>query len=397
MRVAHIITRMIIGGAQENTLFNVDDQHYLFGDQVCLMTGHTTGPEGSLERRARDRGLDVKILPELTRNISPLTDWKAVGAIRKALADYRPEIVHTHSSKAGILGRLAASQLSLPTVHTVHGASFHFGQNPLLHYAYRWAERRAAAWCDHFICVCDAMTDQYVAAGVAAREKFTTIYSGMDVGKFLHPTRTASEIRSEYDLAADDIVFCKVARLFHLKGHNYLIEAAAAVAAQVPNVRFLLVGDGILKDQYQARIAELGLTSHFRFVGLVPPDEVTNYLHAADAVVHTSDWEGLARVLPQGLLAGKPIISFDVDGAPEVCIDDQTGILVEHRNTKQLADAMIRLAQDKPLRERLGHNGQHRFTEQFRHENMTAQIRSVYQEVLERRGTASTRARRGMH
>jgi glycosyltransferase involved in cell wall biosynthesis len=241
------------------------------------------------------------------------------------------------------------------------------------------------------------MTDQYVAAGVAPREKFTTIYSGMDVDKFLHPTRTASEIRAEYNLAADDIVFCKVARLFHLKGHNYLIEAAAAVAAQVPNVRFLLVGDGVLKDQYQARIAELGLTSHFRFVGLVPPDEVTNYLHAADAVVHTSDWEGLARVLPQGLLAGKPIISFDVDGAPEVCINDQTGILVEHRNIKQLADAMIRLAQDQPLRERLGHNGQQRFTEQFRHENMTAQIRSVYQEVLERRGTGSTRARSGTH
>lgn len=383
MRVAHIITRMIIGGAQENTLFNVDDQHFRFRDEVCLMTGHTTGPEGSLERRAKDRGLDVRIIPELTRNISPLADWKAVGAIRKMLAEYRPEIVHTHSSKAGILGRLAAHQLGLPTVHTVHGASFHFGQNPLLHHAYRWAERRAANWCDHFICVCNAMTDQYVAAGIAPREKFTTIYSGMDVDKFLHPSRSASEIRQEHNLAADDIVFCKVARLFNLKGHNYLIEAAPAVVAKVPKVRFLLVGDGILKDQYQARIAALGLTDHFRFVGLVPPEAVTNYLHAADAVVHTSDWEGLARVLPQGLLARKPVISFDVDGAPEVCINDETGILVEHRNTAQLADAMIRLAEDQPLRERLGQNGQQRFTEQFRHENMTARIREVYQRVLE--------------
>lgn len=385
MRVAHLITRMIIGGAQENTLFNVDDQHHLFGDEVCLMTGHTTGPEGSLERRAKERGLDVRIIPELTRNISPLTDWKAIGAIRKALSEYRPEMVHTHSSKAGILGRLAAHQLGLPAVHTVHGASFHFGQNPLLHQAYRWAERRAAGWCDRFICVCDAMTDQYVAAGVAPREKFTTIYSGMDVDKFLHPSRTASEIRQEHDLAADDIVFCKVARLFNLKGHNYLIEAAPAVVAKIPKVRFLLVGDGILKDQYQARIAELGLTEHFRFVGLVPPEAVTNYLHAADAVVHTSDWEGLARVLPQGLLAGKPVISFNVDGAPEVCINEQTGILVEHRNTLHLADAIIRLAKDAALRERLGRNGQQRFTEQFRHEHMTAEIRKVYQRVLDKR------------
>ena len=293
--------------------------------------------------------------------------------------------MHTHSSKAGILGRLAAHQLALPAVHTVHGASFHFGQNPLLHHAYRWAERRAAKWCDHFICVCDAMTDQYVAAGVAPREKFTTIYSGMDVDKFLHPSRTASEIRQEHSLAVDDIVFCKVARLFNLKGHNYIIEAAPAIVAKVPKVKFLLVGDGILKDQYQARIAELGLTEHFRFVGLVPPEVVTNYLHAADAVVHTSDWEGLARVLPQGLLAGKPVISFNVDGAPEVCINDETGILVEHRNTAQLADAMIRLAKDRALRERLGHNGQQRFTEQFRHEHMTSEIRKVYQRVLDKR------------
>ena len=189
MRVAHVITRMIIGGAQENTLFNVDDQHHLFGDDVCLLTGHTTGPEGSLERRARERGLNIRILPELARSINPLQDVKALRAIRAALSDFKPELVHTHSSKAGILGRLAACQLRIPAVHTIHGASFHFGQNPLLHLAYRWSERRAARWCDHFITVCDAMIDQYVQAGIAAREKFTTIYSGMDVEKFQSPSR----------------------------------------------------------------------------------------------------------------------------------------------------------------------------------------------------------------
>ncbi len=389
MRIAHVITRMIIGGAQENTLFNVDDQHFLHGDEVCLITGHTHGPEGSLEQRAKARGLDVKILPELARSLNPLHDWKALKAIRRTLADYRPELVHTHSSKAGILGRLAAHQLQIPAVHTIHGASFHFGQNPILHHAYRWSERKAAHWCDHFITVCNAMIDQYVAAGVAPREKFTTIYSGMDVDKFLSPSQSAAEIRAGLDIAPTDIVIGKVARLFHLKGHNYLIEAAAAVAAQVPNVRFLLVGDGVLKDHYQARIAELGLTSHFRFAGLVAPEAVTNYLHAMDAVVHTSDWEGLARVIPQGLLAGKPVISFDIDGAAEVCIHEETGLLVKHRDIEQLSGAMLRLAQDHELRRRLGNNGRHRFTEQFRHENMTARIRDVYQMVLHRRNETS--------
>ena len=380
---------MIIGGAQENTLFNVDDQHYLFGDEVCLLTGHTHGPEGSLEQRAIARGLDVRILPELARSVNPLQDWKALGAIRRALAEYRPQLVHTHSSKAGILGRLAAHQLGLPAVHTVHGASFHFGQNPLLHHAYRWSERRASRWCDHFITVCDAMIDKYVQAGVAPREKFTTIYSGMDVDKFLQPSRSSAAIRAELNIAPTDIVIGKVARLFHLKGHNYLIEAAAAVAAQVPNVRFLLVGDGVLRDEYEARIAALGLTDHFRFAGLVSPDVVTDYLHAMDIVVHTSDWEGLARVIPQGLLAGKPVISFDIDGAPEVCIPEKTGVLVEHRNVTQLSDAMLRLAHDPELRLQLGEYGRARFTDQFRHENMTARIREVYRKVLTDRGVRS--------
>lgn len=385
MRVAHIITRLIIGGAQENTLFTVDDQHHIFGDDVCLITGPSPGPEGSLEARARDRGLNLQVLPELRRSLNPFQDWRALRAIRRAIRNFQPQLVHTHSSKAGILGRRAAHQLGIPAVHTVHGSSFHFGQNPLLYHAYRWSERLAAGWCDHLITVCDSMIDQYVAAGVAPREKFTTIYSGMDVDSFLKPNRPAADVRSELGLAPSDIVFGKVARLFHLKGHEYLIEAAAAVVAQVPNVKFLLVGDGILRKQFEARIAELGLTRHFRFAGLVAPEAVTDYLHAMDAVVHTSDWEGLARVLPQGLLAGKPVISFDIDGAPEVCIPDETGLLVEHRNVDQLSRAMLRLAEDEPLRRRLGETGRQRFTEQFRHQNMTARIRDVYQEVLDQR------------
>lgn len=385
MRIAHIITRLIIGGAQENTLFNVDDQHHLFNDDVCLITGPTTGPEGSLERRARERGLDLKLVPELLRSINPLSDWNALRALKRELRAYKPDLVHTHSSKAGILGRLAAHQLGLPAVHTIHGASFHFGQNPILHHAYRFAERRAARWCEHFITVCDAMIDQYVAAGVATRDRFTTIYSGMDVDRFLQPSRSASEVRSALNLQPGDLVFGKVARLFHLKGHNYLIEAAPAVVRAIPNIRFLLVGDGILKDQYQHRIAELGLTDHFRFAGLVPPDQVTDYLHAMDAVVHTSDWEGLARVLPQALIAGRPVISFNIDGAPEVCRDGETGLIVKHRDVEGLAAAIIRMAQDASMRSKMAATGKALFTDPFRHQTMTSRIRDVYQMVLDRK------------
>ena len=382
MRIAHIITRLIIGGAQENTLFNVDDQHHLFHDEVCLITGPGLGPEGSLEPKALARGLDLRVLPELRRSLNPLQDWSCLRAIRRAFANFGPQLVHTHSSKAGILGRLAAHQLGIPAVHTIHGASFHYGQNLLAKTAYKWAERRAARWCQHYISVCDAMTDQYVQAGIARREKFTTVYSGMDVDHFLTPRRDPATLRRELGLSPGDIVLGKVARLFHLKGHEYLIEAAPQVVEAVPNVRVLLVGDGILKAEFQSRIAELGLTKHFVFAGLVAPEAVGDYLHVMDVVVHTSVWEGLARVLPQGSIAGKPVISFAIDGAPEVCVPEETGLLVEPRNIAQLAEAMIRLAQDAALRQRLGATGKERFTEQFRHEYMTRQIREVYARVL---------------
>lgn len=382
MRIAHIITRLIIGGAQENTLFSVDDQHHLFDDEVCLITGPGLGPEGSLEPKALARGLDVRVLPELRRSLNPLQDWSCLRAIRLAIADFAPQLVHTHSSKAGILGRLAAHQLGIPAVHTIHGASFHYGQNLLAKTAYKWAERRASRWCRHYISVCDAMTDQYVQAGIAPREKFTTIYSGMNVDHFLSPRRDPAVLRRELGLSPTDIVLGKVARLFHLKGHEYLIEAAPRVVKAVPDVRFLLVGDGVLKAEFQSRIAELGLTKHFVFAGLVAPEAVGDYLHAMDVVVHSSVWEGLARVLPQGLIAGKPVISFAIDGAPEVCVPEETGLLVEPRNVTQLAEAMIRLAQNSTLRTRLGTTGKERFTEQFRHQNMTRQIREVYARVL---------------
>lgn len=382
MRVAHLITRLIIGGAQENTLFNVDDQHHLHGDDVCLMTGPGVGPEGTLEQRAAERGLDVRLLPELRRNLHPWHDLKAWFAVRRAIRDYQPDVVHTHSSKAGILGRRAAYSLGIPCVHSIHGASFHYGQPALLHHAYRLAERIANPWCQHFITVCDAMTRQYVDAGIGPESKYTTVYSGMDVDRFLNPSETRVDVRQRLGLRPDHVVVVKVARLFNLKGHEYLIEAAPRIVAAVPQVRFLFVGDGILREQYEQQIAALGLTDHFVFAGLVSPDEVTNYIHAADMVAHTSVWEGLARVLPQGLIAGRPVVSFDIDGAPEVCISGETGFLVPTRQVSPLADAIIRLAEDEALRNRLGETGRRRFTEQFRHEFMTERIREIYQRAI---------------
>jgi glycosyltransferase involved in cell wall biosynthesis len=205
------------------------------------------------------------------------------------------------------------------------------------------------------------------------------------VEPFLHPPRDPVAVRAEFGIGPEHIVIGKVARLFPLKGHEFLIAAARAVVEQVPHARFLLVGDGILRETFVEAIAAQGLQDHFVFAGLVPPEQVAELIHAMDIVVHTSVWEGLARVLPQGLMAGKPVISFDIDGAKEVVVPEETGCLVPMRDVPQLTRAMIDLATDPERRHRFGQVGRARFTEQFRHQTMTRRIREVYAAVLQRR------------
>jgi glycosyltransferase involved in cell wall biosynthesis len=381
-RVAHVITRLIIGGAQENTLLNVEDQHRLHGDEVTLITGPGLGPEGSLEERARAGGLDLRIVPEMRRSIHPWRDWASYRRLFRLLAEIRPQIVHTHSSKAGILGRAAAARLGIPAVHTIHGAAFHYGQSPLAHRLYIAAEKWAAPRCQRLISVCDAMTDNYVKAGIAPPERFVTIYSGMEVEPFLNPPRPRELVRKELGLRPEHVVITKVARLFYLKGHEYVIAAAGKVVRQHPHVRFLFVGDGLLRGQFEEQIARAGLQESFVFAGLVPPSKVPELINASDIIVHTSLWEGLARVLPQALIAGKPVVSYDVDGAREVAIPGETGYLLPPQSVEELAQALNELAGDPALRERLGRTGRERFTEQFRHETMTRRIREVYADVL---------------
>lgn len=384
MRTVHIITRLIVGGAQENTLHTVDDQHHLFGDEVTLLTGPGLGPEGSLEDRAQQRGLNVRLIPEFHRAIKPAQDLASYRAIVRLLKNINPEIVHTHSSKAGILGRRAAYRLGIPCVHTVHGASFHVGQHPAAYWFYRRVERLAASWTDKFISVADAMIEQYVNAGVAPRDRFVTIHSGFDIEPFLHPPRPPQDIRKDLGLEPQHVVIGKVGRLFHLKGHEFVIRAAPELCALFPDIRFLFVGDGILRAQFERCIAELGLADRFIFTGLVRPERVADLIHAMDIVVHTSLWEGLARVLPQALIAGKPVVSYDVDGAKEVVIPGKTGYLAPPQSIAPLVEALAHLIENPGLRRRFGETGRARFTDQFRHQSMTRRIREVYAEVLDR-------------
>ncbi|MDR1052889.1 MAG: glycosyltransferase family 4 protein, partial [Planctomycetaceae bacterium] len=379
MRVVHIITRLIVGGAQENTLLSCSDLASDFGDEVLLIIGAETGLEGSLFSEIGDK-FSVLVLPDLVRSISPYRDIRAYFGLQRSLIDFKPDVVHTHSAKAGIIGRCVAWNLGVPlVVHTVHGAPFYPYQNIFVRKFYQFCERFAAKRCHAMISVADAMTDLMTDAKIAASEKFTTIYSGMEVDQFLNSEQFRASTRERFGIIDSDIVVGKIARLFRLKGHEYLISAAEAVLRAVPAVKFMFVGDGIFMERFRGEVQSRGIADRFIFTGLLPPEQIPAAISAMDIVVHTSLREGLARVLPQALLSGKPVISYDIDGAREVVIDGVTGYLLPPKSIKQLESAIIKLATSPDLRTKFGQTGKERFAHQFNHHNMTAQIRKLYE------------------
>lgn len=383
MRIAHIITRMILGGAQENTLLSCEGSMRRHGAEVLLITGPAMGPEGSLIERGRAGGVPIEIVPELRRAIHPWLDWRAYRRIKQAICAFHPDVVHTHSAKGGILGRAAASTLGVSAiVHTVHGAPFHPYQNPLAREFARRCERWAARRCHAIVSVSDVMTELMVTGGVAPREKLTTIYSGLEVEPFLAAEPSRDAARAELGYRPEHLVIGKIARLFALKGHEFLIRAAPAIVAAWPNARFLLVGDGVLHREIESRVARAGLADHFQFLGLVPSERIPRLIAAMDIVVHVSLREGLARALVQALLAGRPVVSYDIDGAREVVRDGETGFLVQPKSIDGLVRAVSRLAADSGLRARMGASGRQKLADRFRQERMVDQLHCLYERVL---------------
>lgn len=377
MRVAHVITRLIVGGAQENTIASVLGLRQKLGLEVSLISGPTTGPEGSLEPRvAHIPGL-LTIVPELIRPISPWHDWLALRKLTALFRERRPDLVHTHSGKAGVLGRLAAHAAGVPiVVHTIHGPSFGPFQGALANFAFRAAERRAGRVTTHFVSVANAMTEQYLAAGIGRPEQYTRIFSGFDLEPFLN-AKNDPALRAKLGIAPDDFVIGKVARLFEHKGHEDLFAIAPTLARANPKLKFLLVGDGVLRPRFE-RLAQQCLPGQCIFTGLVPPSEVAALLGIMDVLVHLSRREGLARTLPQALAAGKPIVAYDCDGAKEVCRDGETGFLLKAGDTQRLMDRLEQLAFDSQLCERLGTRGRELVKECFPVQRMVDELHTLY-------------------
>ena len=378
LKICHVITRLIVGGAQENTLLSCEGQHQA-GHDVTLITGPTEGPEGSLMDRARGFGYRVEVVDAMRRNILPRKDWATYRHLRQRFSEIRPDVVHTHSSKAGIIGRLAAWDEKVPhVVHTIHGLSFTASNRALINAAYVRLEKLAATRCHTIVCVADAMARDSLAKGIGRAEQYVTVYSGMDTDRFLNPPRPREDVRGELGFEAGDVVVVTVARLFHKKGHEDLIAHAPRLCEKHPGLRFLWVGDGSLRGQFERELAEKGLLPRVKRVGLVDPERVPELVAASDILAHPSRREGLARALPQGQLAGLPVVTYDVDGNAEGLIPGETGYAVEPFDTDAFAAHLDALAGDPALRHSMGTRGRAFAKARFDTSVMVKELERVY-------------------
>ncbi|MFH0796693.1 MAG: glycosyltransferase family 4 protein [Candidatus Omnitrophota bacterium] len=379
MKVYHLITRLIIGGAQENTLFTCY-QLASRGHDVVLLTGPALGPEGSLLEDARAHSLKIFLIPFLRRQINPFYDLPSLLAIRRILLRERPDILHTHSTKAGILGRMAAGIIPHrpKVVHTVHGLPFHPYQNRLLNNFYITAEKMVAPFTDAYISVAEAMTTKNLASGVGKKEQYSTVYSAFPVEEFVRARQYRKEVRRRYGFQENDIVIGKIARLFHLKGHEFLLPAFQAVRKEFPQSKLFLVGDGILRPELERMAESLGIRDAVVFAGLLPPEEIPRLVSALDLLVHVSLREGLPKAVAQALASGVPVVASDVDGTKEVVIDGITGYLVPPKDTPALSSAILSSLRNPEKSRIMAQTGQKFIRENFTVEKMTARIEEIY-------------------
>jgi glycosyltransferase involved in cell wall biosynthesis len=341
--VVHIITKMELGGAQRNTLYTV--QHL---DSQMFRVYLLTGPGGELLDEARGCA-GWRCIPDLIREISPRRDLAALLQIRRAIKRIRadapegsPLIIHTHSSKAGILGRWAAWLAGVRIiVHSVHGFGFHEYQKRTTRLLYQMLERISSGITTRFIVVSEANRRTGEEAGIFSGDQACLIRSGIDIQAFASAPSDPMAVRRELGIAPDVPLITMVACFKPQKAPLDFVRACAAVHHRHPEACFLLAGDGELRPRIEASVAENGLGKIFFMPGW--RRDIAALLHASQIAVLSSYWEGLPQVVPQACAAGLPVVATRVDGTPEIVRNGVNGFLVPPGETGLLAEKIIYL------------------------------------------------------
>ncbi len=371
----HVITRMIVGGAQENTMLScalIDPALF----PSTLLTGPETGVEGELHSESRARGVRLIVEPNLVRRLSPWHDMVATYRLWRAMRGGRFDVVHTHSSKAGILGRVAAWLAGVPViVHTSHGWGFNRHQPRHVFWLYVLLERMCARLSTVIVVVGSPNRDAGLALGIGRHEQYRLIRSGIEIESYRDVMLSRDEARDRLGLPRESFVIGSVGRLAEQKSPLDLLAAFAPVAAAHPEARLVYVGDGPQRGELEAAVAPAGLRDRVHLLGL--RRDVPELLRAFDVFALASRWEGLPRVFPQAMAAGLPIVATRVDGAPDAITPGENGWLVEVGDMTAMAARLGALAADPECAHRMGAAGRAR-VEEFSARRMVQELATLY-------------------
>lgn len=379
MKICHIITRLVVGGAQENTIFTVEGLKKK-GYSVDLISGKTEGPEGTLEDRVKEKNINLIVIPQLIRDINPVLDFIAFLKIFKVFKKSKYDIIHTHSAKAGFLGRIAGRLANKKTIiiHTIHGPSFFPHQKKFSYLLYKTAEKIAEKFTDHFICVGEIMKERYLKNGIGREEQYSVVYSGFHIQPYIEAEKEREKMRESIGIKKEEKVIGMIGRLFPLKGQKYLLYAFSEIVKEFPDTKLIFVGDGILKEKLMEMAKEYGIEEKVIFAGLIPPEKIPEYISAMDIVAHTSLREGLPKAVAQGMAGGKPVVAFDVDGTKEVVINGETGFLIKPKDVETLIEKIKFLLKNPVIAENMGRKGREKIKKMFPVEKMVDEIEKIY-------------------
>jgi len=383
-RVLHPITRLTLGGSSENTIASCVALNGA-GYDCILATSFRESDAASLAD-ARRRGCRVVDVPALGREIAPLADLTALAQLVRLIRRKQPAVVHTHTSKAGFVGRLAAVIARAPAViHQPHGHIFYGYYGPRRTAVFTALERRAARWTDRIITLTDRGAAEHLAHGIGRAEQYVTVPSGVPTAELRAAALARDEARARLGLDADAVVIVGLGRLVPIKGFDLLVRALPIVVSQVPSARVLLVGEGAERAHLEAIAASLGVASCLRLTG--ETTDVAPYLAAADVVTVPSRNEGMGRVIVEAMALGRPVVATAVGGIPDVVTDGECGRLVEPEDVDALAGALIELGRDPALRRKLGEAAVQR-AEAFSTAVAREKLLAVYAALLRQKGLA---------
>jgi glycosyltransferase involved in cell wall biosynthesis len=346
IKVAHVITKLAVGGAQESALTICAGLPSPLFDQVVL-TGPEVDAEGSLFAHAAARGIAVKVVPSLVRSPHPWRDAAALRWLVRWLRDERPDLVHTHSSKAGLLGRAAARIAGVPAVHSVHGWSFNDETNPVFRRAVITAERAAARATEVLVVVASSDREKGLRAGIGRPDQYRLVRNGIDLRAFVGDPEAGRRLRLELGIPRAARVVGTVGRLAAQKDPLGMVRAMQELIGRTPDVWFVWVGDGPLRAAVESEAARLGIADRFLVAGV--RRDVAAALAAMDVFALSSRWEGLPITITEAMAAGVPVVATAVDGCREIVAEGVTGLLVPPADPVALATAIGRLLQSAEL------------------------------------------------